>query len=46
MVGFKKADAGSEMRLVKKKKKGVEKKSIASVNTEEAEQEWTGITEI
>ncbi|KAF9557627.1 DEAD-domain-containing protein [Agrocybe pediades] len=46
LLGLKKADAGSEMRAVKKKKAPVEKKPIASVKPEEMEEEWTGISEL
>lgn len=42
MVGMKKAEAGSEMTLVKKKKKKTTQ-VLASVKPEEFEEEWTGI---
>ena len=42
MVGMKKAEAGSEIPLTKKKKKTPQ--VWASVNQEELEKEWTGIS--
>lgn len=42
MVGMKKAEAGSEMTIAKKKKKKTPQ-AVATVKPEEFEEEWTGI---
>jgi ATP-dependent RNA helicase DDX24/MAK5 len=44
MVGLKKAEAGSEMAVAKKKKAKKQTQSIAAVKDEELEEEWSGIT--
>lgn len=46
MVGFKKAEAGSEMTLAKKKKSAKVAKPLASVDQEEMEEEWGGIEQV
>jgi hypothetical protein len=44
MVGLKRAEAGSEMAVAKKKKARKQTQPIASVKTEELLEEWSGIT--
>lgn len=46
MVGLKKAEAGSEMAVAKKKKAKKQTQSIAAVKDEELEEEWSGITNV
>lgn len=46
MVGLKKAQAGSEMAVAKKKKAKKQTQSIAAVKDEEHEEEWSGITNV
>ena len=42
MVGMKKAEAGSEMTITKRKKKKTPR-VVATVKSEEIEEEWSGI---
>jgi ATP-dependent RNA helicase DDX24/MAK5 len=42
MVGLKKAEAGSEMTLIKKKKKRTPQ--VNAVKKDEFDEEWTGIS--
>jgi len=46
MVGLKKAEAGSEMAVAKKKKAKKQTQSIAAVKNEELEEEWSGFTNV
>ena len=46
MVGLKKAQAGSEMAVAKKKKAKKQTQSIAAVKDEEIGEEWSGITNV
>ncbi|KIM46997.1 hypothetical protein M413DRAFT_267423 [Hebeloma cylindrosporum] len=46
MVGLKKAEAGSEMAVAKKKKAKKQTQAAAAVKDEQLEEEWSGITEV
>jgi len=46
MVGLKKAEAGSEMAVAKKKKPKKQAQSIAAVKKDELEEEWSGIINV